>query len=82
MTPPGVSALAVALAPAPEVWRKLLATHVRAGDGGCAVCRSQVSGAQSWPCSLHRAAVAAQEIAGADAARRGVPSATEPGPGC
>ena len=56
---------AAALAPLVEVWRVLLATHVKDRDGRCSACRWQTRPADRWPCDLYLVAAAAQRLASA-----------------
>lgn len=57
------SALAVALAPMVELWRRLIAAHVPDREGRCSECRWQTRSADRWPCAVYDLAVAAQRVA-------------------
>lgn len=57
------SALAVALAPMPEAWQRLLAEHVPDAQGRCVACRWQTRAADRWPCVVYDLAAAAQRVA-------------------
>jgi hypothetical protein len=55
--------LPVELARMPDVWGRLLRTHVVDGQGRCRGCRSQVGPGERWPCTIYRAAAQARRIA-------------------
>lgn len=57
------SAIAVALAGMPQVWRALLAQHVPDAQQRCSVCRWQTRAADPWPCAIYAVAAAAREVA-------------------
>lgn len=60
---------AAALAHMPEVWQRLLATHVPDPHGRCSGCRWQTRSADLWPCNLYLLAAAAQRMAKAPGGR-------------
>ena len=64
------SAIAVALAQMPQVWRALLAEHVPDAQRRCSACRWQTRAADPWPCALYAVAEAAQRAANRGLAAR------------
>jgi hypothetical protein len=54
--------LAEEMANLPEVWRRLLATHVADRHGRCAACRDSSGPGERWPCSLYSVAEEAQRV--------------------
>ncbi|GAA5160048.1 hypothetical protein GCM10023321_42050 [Pseudonocardia eucalypti] len=57
----GVNPHAGALAAMPEVWRRLLDSHVDDGHGRCVACRNSSTAGVPWPCTLR---VIAEDAAG------------------
>ena len=70
--PDWVNGVTRALAPLPEVWRRLLQLHVADGSGRCRACTAASRPAAVWPCALRIIAdQAAAEHAGWPARRVG-----------
>jgi hypothetical protein len=69
MSDPASDPNAAALARMPEVWQRLLATHVADRHGRCRGCRWQTRSADLWPCNLYLLAAAAQRMASAPGVR-------------